>query len=134
MMELNRKNLLVVDDEKIYLMSLSEGLKQIDSNFNVLIAENGDQAIEILKSVNVDLLLTDLKMPVIDGFELLLYVLKNHPHMPVIVMTAFSNPDVIERLNSMGFSNYIEKPLEFDDLIKRIFYVLQEGRQDINYG
>lgn len=121
------KKILLVDDEKTYVMSLSEGLRHINGSFNVLTAEDGEQAIKILKSANVDLLLTDLKMPVMDGFELLTYVLKTDPHMPVIVMTAFTNPDVLERLRKMGFSNYIEKPLEFDELVYRIRNLLNEG-------
>ncbi len=114
------KNILLVDDEKKYLLSLSEGLRQCDSNFNVLTAENGMKAIDILSSTRIDLLITDLKMPVMDGFDLLMHVLKKHHNMPVIIATAFSNPDVIEKLRSLGFLNYIEKPMDFDDLLDNI--------------
>lgn len=119
------KNILIVDDEKSFLLSLSEGLKMANKDFNIFLAENGEQAIEILKSVPINLLVTDLKMPLMDGFDLLMYVLKNHPNMPTIVMTAFSNPDVIRRLNEMGFPFCIEKPLEFEDLANKIQHLLK---------
>ena len=121
------KNILLVDDENSFLLSLSEGLGHACGNIGILTACDGSEAIEILRSSRVDLLVTDLNMPVVDGFELLEYILKQHPRLPVIVMTAYTNLNVIERLNSLGFVHYMEKPLEFDDLLTNIRLLLDNG-------
>jgi len=118
------KNLLLVDDEMIFLKSLAEGLRMVNKDYNIMLAKNGEHAIRVLKSVRVDLLLTDLKMPVMDGFDLLLEIFKNYPYLPVIVTSSFSNDDVIKKINSMGFFHFIEKPFEFDDLADKISLLL----------
>ena len=126
------KNILLVDDEMIFLKSLAEGLRMVNKDYNVLLAKNGEHAIRVLKSVRVDLLLTDLKMPVMDGFDLLLEVLKKYPYLPVIVTSAFSNDDVIKKINAMGFIHFIEKPFEFDDLTDKISLLLPERAKSSN--
>ena len=127
------KNLLLVDDEMIFLKSLAEGLRMVNKDYNVLLANNGEHAIRVLKSVRVDLLLTDLKMPVMDGFDLLLEVLKKYPYLPVIVTSSFSNDDVIKKINAMGFFHFIEKPFEFDDLTDKISLLWQPGTKSSKY-
>ncbi|MFZ2196318.1 MAG: response regulator [Thermodesulfovibrionales bacterium] len=128
------KNILLVDDEMIYLRSLSEGLRQINGEYNVMVAENGERALKILSSIKVDLLVTDLKMPVMDGFSLLVKVVKYFPYMHVIVATAFANSDVIKIINALGFSDYIEKPFEFDDLVEKIECLLSDNRHNVCFG
>jgi len=118
------KNIVIVDDEKTFLLSLSEGLGMSRKDFNVITADNGEKAIEMLGAMSADLLITDLKMPDVDGFDLLVHVLKYYPELPVIVMTAYYNHDVVERLNSLGFHYHIEKPLEFDNLLGIALYLL----------
>ena len=128
------KNILLVDDEMIFLKSLAEGLRMANKDYNVMLAENGEHAIRILKSISVDLLLTDLKMPVMDGFDLLLRVVKDFPCLHVIVATAFANPEVIKKINAMGFSDYIEKPFEFDDLAEKIDCLLSPKTHNVRFG
>ena len=91
------KNVLIVDDEKSFLLSLVEGLLSFAGDFNTLTAENGKKAVEVLKSANIDLVVTDLKMPEMDGFELLAYMSRNYPDIPVIVMTAYCTPEIKEQ-------------------------------------
>ncbi|MGQ9778086.1 MAG: response regulator [Thermodesulfobacteriota bacterium] len=118
------KNVLIVDDEKSFLLSLADGLSAYAADFNVLTAENSKEAVDILKSAKVDLVITDLKMPEMDGFELLAYMSRNHPSIPVIVMTAFGSPEIEERLQAQGISLYLEKPVDFDILVSKIFEAL----------
>ncbi|MGQ9474106.1 MAG: response regulator, partial [Candidatus Caldatribacteriaceae bacterium] len=115
------KNVLIVDDEKSFLLSLADGLSAYAADFNVLTAENSKEAVDILKSAKVDLVITDLKMPEMDGFELLAYMSRNSPSIPVIVMTAFGSPEIEERLQAQGISLYLEKPVDFDILVSKIF-------------
>lgn len=114
------QNVLIVDDEKNFLLGLSEGLSYHAGEFNVVTALNGKKAVEILKSMPVHLVLTDLKMPEMDGFELLAYISCNNPNIPVLVMTAFSNPEIKERLRALSINEYIEKPINYNALLKRI--------------
>lgn len=114
------KNLLIVDDERMFLMTLSESLRQSLDNIKVITAENGGEAIRVLGTMPVDLLLTDLQMPVKNGYELLEHVKEFYPNIPVIVMTAHVNSETINRLSYLGISEIVEKPLDFDDLVGKI--------------
>jgi predicted regulator of Ras-like GTPase activity (Roadblock/LC7/MglB family)/CheY-like chemotaxis protein len=119
--EFKMKNVLIVDDEKSFLLSLVEGLVTFAGDFNTLTAENGKRAVEILKSTGVDLVVTDLKMPEMDGFALLAHMSKHYPGIPVIVMTAYCTPEIKERLEKMGAFHVLEKPLDFRELVDGIF-------------
>lgn len=112
---------MIVDDEKSFLLSLVEGLVTFAGDFNTLTAENGRRAVEVLRSTSVDLVVTDLKMPLMDGFELLAYMSKNYPGIPVIVMTAYSTPEIKGRLEAVGAFHVLEKPLDLRELVEGIF-------------
>jgi DNA-binding response OmpR family regulator len=121
------KNILIVDDEKTFLLSLTDGLSSIATDFNVLTASNGVEAIEVLESVDIDLLVTDLKMPVMDGFQLIAYIASKHLDVPLIVITAFGTPELENKLYSMGALHYLEKPLDFNVLFEKIKELLSDS-------
>ncbi len=121
------KNILVVDDERMFLMSLAEGLMQSFKEFKIFTAENGEYAMRVLDSNSVNLLLTDLQMPVKDGFDLLRHVREFFPDIQVIVMTAYINEDIMGRLKSLGFSEILEKPFDLEDLIGKIRRMIYEN-------
>ncbi len=121
------KNVLIVDDEKLFLLSLQEGLSAYAKDFNVIPAQNGAKAIAQLSSVPIDLVVTDLKMPVLDGFELLVHMSKHYPHIPMIVMTAYGTPDIENRIDGYGVSHYIEKPVDYKKLAAVILNELNFG-------
>jgi len=118
------KNLLIVDDEKLVLSSLSEELKISNDKFNVITAENGEQASRILKSMNVDLVITDLNMPVKSGYELVAEVFKNHSDIPVIVMTASNCDSGCRMLQALNVRNIISKPIQLEKMLDIIHHVL----------
>ncbi|MDA8088460.1 MAG: response regulator [Nitrospiraceae bacterium] len=119
------KNILLVDDEKSFLLSLAEGLKDSGVGLGILTAENGRQALEAFRAGSrIDLLVTDLKMPEMNGFELLASVEKDFPGTRVIVLTAFVTPEIDEQLKAIRDYVCIEKPVEFDELRRRIMYEL----------
>jgi len=128
------KTVLIVDDEKTFLLSLTEGLSLYKEEFSVITAENGKKAVSVLKTTPIDLVVTDLKMPVMDGFELLAYMSKNHPKVPVMVMTAFGNPEVEAKLKALGVLQYMEKPLDFQDLANKVRENLAEGSGGYIHG
>ena len=114
------KNVLFVDDEKNFLLRLKTGFAKFSGRFNVLTAEHGKRAIEILRSSPVDLVVTDLKMPVMDGFELLAYLASNFPTIPVIIITGFGTPEVERKLKATGILNMVKKPIDLDSLATTI--------------
>lgn len=114
------KTVLIVDDEKLFLLSLIDGLKAYAKDFKVITAENGAQASAHLSSMPIDLVITDLKMPVLDGFELLSHMSKQHPHIPTIVMTAFGTQAIEKKIDIFGVSHYIEKPVDLKTLASLI--------------
>ena len=118
------KYVLIVEDEKTFQLTLLDGLRKYESQFRVLTAENGKIAQQVLETLPVDLVITDLKMAEMDGIELLSYIRKNNPYIPVIVMTAFGNPELEKWLQSMGIFAYLEKPIDFTELTDKILSAL----------
>ena len=115
------KNILIVDDEQSFLLSLVQGLVAYASDFSTATAPNGKAAIEVLKANGIDLVVTDLKIPELDGFGLLAHMSKNYPHIPVIVMSAYCTPEIKARVNSLGAFKILEKPIDFQDFVEHIF-------------
>lgn len=123
------KNLLIVDDENNFLLSLIDMLKGHKEKFMIITANNGKEGIDVLNSKPIDLVVTDLKMPEMDGFGLLAYISSEKPHIPVIVMTAFGTPEIEDRLLELGVYQYIEKPIDFEVLQEKIVAGLSLGSE-----
>ena len=119
------KKLLIVDDETSFLLSLQDGLQKYRDRFEVLTAEDGHTAIETLRDEPVDLLVTDLKLPGMNGFEILAWVSRHQPQLPVIVMSAFGTPEIEARLARMDTLQFLDKPLDLQVLEESIFAGLQ---------
>lgn len=114
------KKIVIVDDENNFLLSLKDGLSEFSDTFSILSANNGQEALDLLAAEDVNLVITDIKMPVMDGFELLAQMSKDYSDIPVIVMTAFGSSEIEDRLDSMGAFQYVEKPIDFDVLIDKV--------------
>ncbi|MFH7319522.1 response regulator [Desulfurivibrio sp. D14AmB] len=121
------KKVLIVDDDRGFLLSLQEMCKNHADKFELLTAENGKEALALLAKTPVNLMVTDLKMPEMDGFELIGRVSKLGAIIPVIAMTAYGTPEMEDRLMTMGAFQYIEKPIDFDLLLKKIVDGLAAG-------
>jgi twitching motility two-component system response regulator PilG len=120
------KTVLMVDDERSFLMSAKEGIEFYSNQFNVLTAFNGNEALEVLDTGDVDLVVTDLKMPVMDGFELIAHISQKHKQIPVLVMTAFGTPEIHNKVKDLGAMHYMEKPIGINDLLEKIVDTLSE--------
>lgn len=114
------KTVLIVDDESMFLASLVEGLAVYQDEFKVITASNGRQAVEAFAANNISLVVTDLKMPVMDGFQLLAYLMSAHPQTPAIVMTAFGTPEIEDCIRDFETFGYLEKPIDFQLLADTI--------------
>ncbi len=103
------RHILVVDDEPLVRGSLSELLTL--SGYNVTAAPNGSEALRILKDYSVDLIISDLKMPDIDGLQLLRKVKKMNADIPVILMTGYGSIDNAVEAMKEGAYDYVTKPI-----------------------
>ena len=110
------KTVLVVDDDRLILRTLTSYLASFAEEFELVAAENGRQALKILESRPVDLLLTDLYMPVMDGFELLAQMLRRFSEIPIIVMSGYEVPEIGEKIGLQGALHYLEKPFSMQTL------------------
>ncbi len=119
------KKVLIVDDDKSFLLSLIDGFKAYEDKFSITTANDGVEAVEALEAQEISLVLTDLKMPRMDGFELVAHLSGNYPGIPVIVMTAFGTPEMEDNLRDMGTFQYIEKPIDFTLLVEKILKGLE---------
>lgn len=117
------REILLVDDETSFIRSLADGLEMAGERFHVTTAENGKQAVELLKKLRFNLIITDLNMPVMDGFELLDYIKREQPGARVMVMSMLNYEDVCGRLKELGGAQFIEKPVDFYTVLNRILAV-----------
>ena len=127
------ETILVVDDEKNYLRVLSAVLE--DEDYEVLTAQGGQEALEILKSSDLDLILTDMKMPAMNGIELLEKIKVMDPDLPVIMMTAHGTIDKAVEAMQKGAYSYVLKPFDNERLIIYVkkavamYQVVKENRR-----
>jgi DNA-binding NtrC family response regulator len=118
--------ILVVDDEALIREMIKKGLSQM-GGYSVEVAQNGKEAIEKLEKDIFDLVLTDLKMPEMDGLELLKNIKGTRPEMMVILMTAYGSIETAVEAMRIGANDYITKPINFDDLLIHISKVQKES-------
>lgn len=120
------KKVLIVDDDQDMLLSLKEGLHKYNESFSILMAEDGLIATEKLRENVISLVVTDLKMPRMDGFGLLAHIMECYPDIPVIIITAYSTPRMERLAQAGGAVGYIEKPFMIEDLAMKIISTLRK--------
>jgi two-component system OmpR family response regulator len=117
--------ILVVDDEPSIRSLLGETLRI--AGFNPAMASDGKSALEDIRMRNFDLILLDINMPRISGFEILKEIRRIQPNLPVIVLSARQEKsDVIEGFR-VGADDYISKPFDLEELIMRIKSVIRRS-------
>ena len=127
------ETILIVDDEKNYPPILAAVMEE--EGFEPLMANSGEEALAILKHSDVDLVLTDMKMPSMGGIDLLEKVKKKDPELPVIMMTAHGTVEKAVEAMQKGAYSYIMKPFDNDSLIIYVnkaitmYRVIKENRR-----
>jgi DNA-binding NtrC family response regulator len=119
------KNIIVVDDNKIFRETLASYLCSKLENYNVLLAEDGEKAIEVMESHPVSLVLTDLAMPKVDGYKVITYAKELYPAIPVIIMSSAWSLELEALVRKMGIVHYLEKPFNLDDIDRLIIEPLR---------
>jgi heterodisulfide reductase subunit A len=117
-------NILVVDDELIVRDSLKEWL-EVEGGFRVAMAESGPEALERIKTDGYQLMLLDIKMPGMDGVEVLQKAKELFPDLPVVMMTAYATVETAVEAMKIGAMDYLIKPFDPDALIPKIVQIYQ---------
>jgi two-component system response regulator AtoC len=124
---MNKPRILVIDDEEIVRISCGKCLAP--EGYDVDAAANGAEGLRLTRENDYDLILTDLKMPDMDGLEFLMTIKKTRPETKVIMITGYSTVEHAEEASRLGAYDYIEKPFTPDTLIAAVKEALQ-GNKD----
>ncbi len=108
-------HVLIIDDEKNYLLVLEALL--LDAGYQVTALNDPETALAFLEDSEVDVVVTDMKMPKITGREVLEHVRRNYPHIPILIMTAFGSIESAVEVMKFGAFDYITKPFSNDELL-----------------
>lgn len=125
--------ILIVDDEKIERNGIKFLLKQFGMQLNVHEETNGQKALEFLEHNQVDILLTDVKMPFMDGIELCTEIRKRGWNMKILIFSGYSEFEYARMAVKLGVSEYILKPVdpsEFEVIMNRVIQELDEVKKE----
>ncbi|MEP0821762.1 MAG: response regulator [Ignavibacterium sp.] len=117
-----KNKILVVDDEEALRTVLSAELE--GEGYQVSTAADGDEAIKIIGSEQFHLVLLDIKMPNVDGFEVLKYVKQHQPSTKVIMLTGFADLKNAIESKKLGAEDFVSKPYDLVDLLTTVERVL----------
>ncbi len=116
--EIGRLHILIVDDEKYICQLLAELLGQNSHHCDT--ASNGREALELIEQKHYDIVITDVKMPLMDGFALLKNVKQGFPDIAIVVMTAFGQEYSVREALVLGAEEYLPKPFHADEALNVI--------------
>ena len=114
---------LLIDDEAPFLNDLAEGLRLHSKRLKIITASNAETAADMLRTRKFDVVLTDLNMSGMNGYQVLQEVDQRQPGTPVFIMSAYSRNSVADRLEGLRFTGYLEKPLDLSEVVKTILDV-----------
>ncbi|MFV0277343.1 MAG: response regulator [Parahaliea sp.] len=127
--ELESQHILLVDDDTFMLAAVGKVLSNLGFS-RIERAENGQQALEILRQGQVDLLLTDVQMPVLNGLELTRQIRSGTAqvprHLPVVIFTSFSNDDTLGSALALDVNGFLSKPVKPLAIAQKILLALAE--------
>ncbi len=115
---MSKGKILVVDDEDIVRTSCSRALSP--EGYEVRLARNGIEGLQMANEERFDLVLTDLKMPDMDGIEVLRIIKEKWPETVVIIVTGYQTVDTAVKAIKLGAYDYIEKPFTPDALVSHV--------------
>ncbi len=124
-MDQKPRTILVVDDEPLIRDGLGEGLRL--NGFQVLEAGDGDEALSVLASEPVSLVLTDLAMPRRDGIETIIEIRRRFPHVKVIALSGVFGGLCLEMARQLGAAAALSKPVRIETLCRTVDAVLTTG-------
>lgn len=124
-MNMPEHRVLIVDDEEDLTWSITKSLKRENRISEVNSFNSGSEALEILQNERVDLLVTDLRMPGINGFALIKYIQEKKLNTKIIIMTAYRSEEILNKVLMDDNCSFIEKPFEMSSLKQKIYKILE---------
>lgn len=114
-----QKTLLVVEDDDLTMRFYQTGLRPLQE-FRFIAAANGQQAVEILQKEPVDVLMTDLNMPVMDGYKLVAHMTRHYPSVPILVITGMGDGEMKPEVHQIKGIRILHKPMKLSVLMEEI--------------
>jgi len=127
-----RPTVLVVDDDPGILHVLSSGLSRALEGFEVMTAGNGREAIDLMAQRPPSVLVTDLAMPVMDGFALIAHVTNHRPSLPVVVLTGLAPASTEPQLASFGSLRVLRKPVSYQTVAQAVLEEIERMERGEN--
>ena len=125
-----KEKILIIDDEQDVRDAIRMQLES--ANYNVLEAENGEDAIKILRSennmVNVGVILCDIRMPKVNGLECIQFFRQEAPGIPIVVVTAYPDPEMVADLMTKGVKDYLVKPVKKEKMLGVVEKLISAGK------
>lgn len=119
--------IVVAEDEELLLNNLVQKIERIDHDFEVIgTAQTGKQAYELITELTPDVVITDIKMPVMDGIELLTKVREHYPLTKFIITSGFSDFDYAKSAITLRVSDYLLKPIDSEELASALLRIKKE--------
>ena len=125
------KKILIVDDQRIEREGIKQLLKQLGTELEILEAPNGKAACEILKTQEVDLLLTDIKMPFMSGIELVKFARAQSKELQIAIFSGYGEFSYAQEAIKYGVSDYILKPVKPQEFLQTIARMLENCRRQV---
>jgi len=122
----DKANILIVDDEEVVRLSHLRSLAGM--NCNALLAEDGTRALEFMEQQPIDVILLDLRMPDLDGMDVLKTVKQRWPECEVVVITGYPSIESAKEAVRLGANNYLAKPLGPDEVVRATYDAMTQKR------
>ncbi len=120
------KKVLIVDDEETLTWSLAKSLSHDREIYEVTTTNDGESALDLMQREPYDAVVLDIRLPGINGLDMLVRIKERHPTTKVIMMTAYGSSEIKEKAKARGSLYYIEKPFEIDQMRGLILKALKE--------
>ena len=126
----DKKLVMLVDDNPDILYSVQKGLESL-GDYKVITAESGRKCLQLLKDIKPDLILLDIMMPGMDGWDTCAKIKgdKKTENIPIVFLTAKTDP-ISKSMGRLASADYITKPFEMKDLKKRIDSVIKQAKNE----
>lgn len=127
--ELNVIRIAVIDDHAIVRNGLRQFLSEQPDLSVVAEADNGKEAVDIVRAGNVDVILMDLSMPDLSGIDAMKKIHERKPDMPVVILTAHADPGVEKEAREAGASGFLAKGVGLEDLVIVLHEAAEPGEE-----
>ena len=121
------QNILIVDDEAFVRTSIMESINWEENGLHAICAPNGKEALNVIATEQIDVLLTDIKMPVMNGMDLISNIRQNDTDIEIIILSCFNEFDLVRKAMNLGACDYLLKPTMLPEDI--LFSVLKASKK-----